>query len=102
LAATKQLHDILATQGLPQITELDRAGLLGLVVVRVRGRVDGEDFVVAEGVDGLLGQEPRVVDRAMVDHLDECVVLVGDGGVVDVDQAVGAAGQQDVVTGRVI
>lgn len=64
--------------------------------------MDREDFIVTEGVDGLLGQEPRVMYRAVIDHLPECVIFIGDGCIVDVDQAICAAGQQDVVTSRVI
>lgn len=47
--------------------------------------MDGKGFVVAEGVDGSLGEEAGVVHGAVVDDLDESFVFVGDGGVVDVD-----------------
>lgn len=47
--------------------------------------MDGEDLIVAQGVDGLFVEEAGVVDRAVVDHLDQGIVFVCDGCVVDVD-----------------
>lgn len=96
LAANAQLGDVLAGQRASQVPKEHGIGLLG-VLVRVRGRVDREDLVVAEGVDRALGKKAGVVHGAMVDDLNQGVVLVGDGGVVDVDQAVGAAGQDEVL-----
>lgn len=50
---------------------------------------------MAQGKEVRAGKEAGAVDRtAVVLHLDEGVVFVGDGGVVDVDEAVGAAGEE--------
>ena len=60
--------------------------------------VYGECLVVAQGENVGVGQESGVVDgAAVVLHLEESVVLVCDGGVVDVDEAVGAAGEETLV-----
>ena len=57
--------------------------------------IDGQRLVVAEGEEMGVGQEAGVVDgAAVVLHLDEGVVFVGDGDVVEVDEAVGAAGEE--------
>lgn len=42
-----------------------------------------------------------MVHGAMVDDLDQSVVFVCDGCVVDVDQAICASGEEDVVAGWV-
>lgn len=60
-------------------------------VVWIGEGVDGEEFVVAEGVDGLLVEEACAVDGAVFDRLEACFVFVGDGGVVDVYEAVCAS-----------
>lgn len=57
-------------------------------LVGVRRGVHGEGLVVAERVDGSVGEEACVVDGAVVDHLDQSVVLVCDLRVVDIDQPV--------------
>ena len=66
-------------------------GFKGLVVGIGEG-VDGEEFVVAEGVDGLVVEESCAVDGAVFDGLEACFVFIGDGGVVDVYEAVCASG----------
>lgn len=67
--------------------------------------VHGERFVVAQGEEeevGRGGKEGGVGDgAAVVLHLQQGVVFVGDGGVVDVDEAVGAAGEETVGQARV-
>jgi hypothetical protein len=85
------LHDILAAQWLADIVEMHGLGLL-CRIVGVGSRVDGELLVVAESVDGAFGEEACVVDGAVVDDLYEGLVFVYDGRVVDVDEAVRAAG----------
>lgn len=68
---------------------------LGLLcrVIRIGGRVDRELLVVAESVDGALGEEACVVDGAVVDDLYKSLVFVCDGRVIDVDESVRAAGK---------
>lgn len=81
---------------------MDRTGVIGgRLAVRVCDWVDGKHLVVAERVDGVVGQESGTVDRAVVDHLQQHVVLVGDSRVVDVDKPVGAPGEQDMSAGGV-
>jgi hypothetical protein len=93
----QDVHHVLAPQRVPQVAEaharaLDLVGL----VVGIGPAVDGEAFVVAERVDVVAaGQEAGAVDgRRVVDDLEERVVLVRNGRVVDVDEAVGAAGEE--------
>lgn len=56
---------------------------------------------MAQGVYGLLVEESGMVDGAVVDHLDESVVFVCDGCVVDVDETVCASGEEEVASGWV-
>ena len=85
LSTQAQLRNILAVQRLSQIPKLHRVGILRLFIVRVCGRVDGEDLIVAQGEDSPVVEETGVVDGAVVDHLDQGIVFVCDGCVVDVD-----------------
>lgn len=71
------------------------------LLVRIRGGMDGEDLVVTQGVDGLFVKKSGMVDGAVVDHLDESVIFVSDGCVVDIDEAVCASGEEEVVAGWV-
>lgn len=80
---------------------MNRVGFLSRVV-GVGGGVYRELLVVAESVDGALGDEPCMVDRAVVDHLHESFVFVRDGGVIDIDQSVRATGKQDITARWVI
>jgi hypothetical protein len=95
-----ELGYVLARERLSQVAERGRGGLLGGLGVRVCGRVDGESLVVAEGVDGGLGEEAGVVHGAVVDDLHQGVVFVVYRCVVDVDQSVRAARQEDVGAAR--
>lgn len=46
---------------------------------------------MAKGIKVMAGEEPSTVNGGtMVYNLDECLVFVEDGDVVDVDQSVGA------------
>lgn len=101
LTADAELRDVLAVQRLSQVAELHGIGLLCLFV-RVGGRVDREHLVVAERVDGLLGKEAGMMHGAVVDDLHQGIVLVGDGCVVNVDQAVRAPREQDIRPSRVV
>lgn len=57
--------------------------------------VHGKVLIVAQGEKVGVGEEAGVVDgAAVVLHLEESVVFVGDGDVVDVDEAVGATGEE--------
>ena len=57
-----------------------------VLLVSVIGFKDGEDLVVAHGEDLVMVQETGMGDgRAMVEDLERSVVLVGDGGIVQVD-----------------
>jgi hypothetical protein len=68
LRTETKLSNILAAQRIAQIAELH--GLRRLCcIVRVCSRVHGEELIVAEGKDGVLGQESGVVDGAVVDYL---------------------------------
>lgn len=100
LTTHTQLSNILATQGLSDIPELHRLRILGLLV-RIRSGMDGEDLVVAQSIDGSFVEESGMVDGAVVDHLDESVVFVCDGCVVDVDEPVRASREEEVVAGWV-
>lgn len=100
-APETELGDVLARERLSQVAEGGRGGLLGGLGVRVCGRVDGEGLVVAEGIDGGLGEEAGVVHGAVVDDLHQGVIFVADRCVVDVDQSVRAARKQDVGAARV-
>jgi hypothetical protein len=62
-------------------------------IIGIGGRVYGEMLIVAECVDGALGEEACVVDGAVVDDLHEGFVFVCDGSVVDINEAVRAAGK---------
>lgn len=84
VGAKAELSNVLAAEGLSEVPEMDGVGVFSWRV-GVCGGVDGEGFVVAEGVDGSLGEEAGVVDGAVVDDLNESFVFVGDGCVVDVD-----------------
>lgn len=84
VGAKRELGNVLAAKRLSEVAKMDRIGVFSWRV-GVCGGVDGEGFVVAEGVDGSLGEEAGVVDGAVVDDLDESLVFVGDGCVVDVD-----------------
>jgi hypothetical protein len=86
-----QLHDILAAQWLADVVEMHGLWFLGRII-GIGGWVYGELLVMAESVDGALGEEACVVDGAMVDNLHEGFVFVCDGRVVDVDESVCAAG----------
>lgn len=55
----------------------------------------GEYFVVAECVDGVVAEEAGVMHGTVVDYLYQGLVLVGDGGVVDVDETVGASREEE-------
>lgn len=47
LSTKAQLRNILAVQRLSYIPKLHRVGILGLFIVWVCGRMDGEDLIVA-------------------------------------------------------
>lgn len=47
LSTKAQLRNILAVQRLSHIPKLYWVGILGLFIVRVCGRMDGENFIVA-------------------------------------------------------
>lgn len=51
---------------------------------------------MAQGKDGVLGEEPGVVDGSMVDHLDKCFVFICDVDVAQIDQAICASRKQNV------
>lgn len=91
LRAKAQLHNVLTTQWLAHVVEIHGFGFL-CRVIGIGGRVDGELLIVAECVDSALGEKPCMVNGAVVDDLHEGLVLVCDGGVVDVDESVRAAG----------
>lgn len=80
-----QLGDILAAQRLSQVPELHGLRVLSQLIVWVSGRVDGEDLVMAESVDGAVVEEAGVVHGTVVDDLHQGIVFVCDGCVVDVD-----------------
>jgi hypothetical protein len=54
-------------------------------IIGIGSRVYGELLIVAECVDGALGEETCVVDGAVVDDLHKGIVFVRNGGVIDVD-----------------
>ena len=85
-----------------QVAELDGTELLRGVIVGVCCRVDGKDFVVAEGVDGVLGEESCVVHGPVVDYLDQGVVFVVDARVVNIDKPIRATREQDIGAAWVI
>lgn len=64
--------------------------------------MNGEDFVVTEGVDNFLGEETCMVHGAMVDYLHQRIIFLVDGRVVDVDEPIRAPRQQDVGAARVV
>ena len=47
---------------------------------------------MAKSIDCILGQESGVMHGAVVDDLEQCVVFVLDVDIVEVDEAVCAAG----------
>lgn len=95
-----QLRDILAAERLSNIPKLHRLRILGLLIW-VRSGMNGENLVMTQSVDGPFIEESCVVDGAVVDHLDESVVFVGNGCVVDIDEAVRASGEEEIVVGWV-
>lgn len=96
VAPEAQLRDVLAVEWLSQVTKVDGFGLLRGLVVWVCSWMNGEDFVVTEGVDSFLGEEACMVHGAMVDYLDQRIIFLVDGRVVDVDESVRAPREQDV------
>lgn len=76
LATDAELRNILAVERVAQIREMHGLGLLLRLLVRIRGRVHRELLVVAQGVDGALGQESCMMYRAVVDDLHQRFVLV--------------------------
>lgn len=56
---------------------------------------------MADGVDFGSVEEAGVVDGAVVEGLDDDLVLVGDGGVTDVDEPVRGAREEDLGVGWV-
>lgn len=85
LAPKTQLGDVFAAKRLSHVAELGRLGPGLFRLVGVCGWMDGEDLIVAEGIYGSLREEACVVHGTMVDYLNEGVILVSNGCVVDVD-----------------
>lgn len=46
---------------------------------------------MAEGINSMLGEVASMMYRAMVDHLNQCIFLVRNVRVIDIDQAISAA-----------
>ena len=75
-------HVIAGERG-PKVAEEDRRGFDGFISRRAL-RMYREDFIMAERIDGVSGEKSGMVDRPVIDHLQESVILVLDISVIDV------------------
>lgn len=94
----RDVGDVLAPEGGADVPH----GPGGVAALAGLGNiVQGEPLVVADGVDLGGVEEARTVDGAVVEGLDDDLVLVGDGRVADVDEPVGGAREEDLGRCRV-
>lgn len=84
------LNDIVTIQSLPQITERNGWWFCGSFL-RAVTRVDGKNLIMAECINRVLGKETGMMYGAMIDHLQQGIILVTDRGVVDVHKPVRAS-----------
>lgn len=72
----------------PQITQ--RAGRnRGFCLVISSSVIDGEDLIMAQCKNLVVGQEARVNDgRSMVEDLDQCIILANDRGIEKIDKPI--------------
>lgn len=86
----ENLNDIATTQSRPQITKRDGRGLCGSLLGAVT-RIDREILVMAECINRVLGKETGMMYGAMIYHLQQGIILVGNCSVVDVHKPVRAS-----------
>ena len=86
------VDDIVAVQSRPQVTKYFEGHVRSRVLWICLEFVDGEGFVVTQAVDMRSCKKSGTADGGAVVHdLHEGIIFVGYGGVVNVEQAVGAA-----------
>jgi len=96
--------NIATAQRLTHIAKVGRGrGVAGAALGISREAVEGEALVVRQGKDKVVlavaGEEAGAVDGAVVERVQDRVVLVGDAGVADADEAVCRAGEEDCWVG---
>lgn len=89
----RHVSDVLTFQLSPHITKVSNGRALLVLLIQVE---HSELLVVGQRVDLGGAQEGGVVDGAVVEGLDDNVVLVGYPGVVNIHETVGRPGKQDV------
>lgn len=94
----RHVGDVLTLEGVPDVADVPGRGAVLVALCHI---VHGELLVVGHGVHLRVVEEAGEVHGAVVEGLDDDLVLVRDAGVADVDEAVGGAGEQDVGGGGV-
>lgn len=96
----RNVRHVLTTQDLSQVSKVMRRVAICALLAKI---VQRKLLVVRYGQDFAAGrQEGRVVHRGvMVERLDSNLVLIGDARVIDVDEAVCRAGEEQERLGGV-